>query len=113
MKRTNLFWALGLALLALGALALYGLPPAEGKTATVWLNGECIQHIDLASVVLPYELDIDSDWGSNRLRVSPGAIEVCWSDCPEQLCVNQGQISTPHIPITCLPHRLVVQIEEG
>ncbi len=108
-----MIWALAFALVVLGALALYGLRPSAGQTATVWLDGECIERIDLAAVALPYELDIGSDRGTNRLRVSPGAIEVCWSDCPEQLCVDQGPISTPHIPITCLPHRLVVQIEEG
>ncbi len=113
MKRKNLIWALVFALAALGSLALYTLRPATGTEATVWLDGELYTSIDLSAVALPYELEIESDWGTNRLLVSPGAIEVCWSDCPEQVCVAQGAISSPYIPITCLPHRLVIQIEEG
>ena len=49
---------------------------------------------------------------SGTVRVSPGAIAVVWSDCPEQICVGQGEIETSAIPITCLPHRLVIQIVE-
>ncbi len=113
MKRNSLFWAIGFALLAAGSLALYALRPAAGATAVIWLDGEPIERIELAGVALPYEFDVESDYGCNRLRISSEGVAVVWSDCPEQVCVRQGEISSPHIPITCLPHRLVVQIEEG
>lgn len=111
MKRKSLFWALLFALLAAAGLGLYALRDG-GTVATVWVDGELYDEIDLSAVAVPYTFDVQTDWGCNRIEVSPGAIAVIWSDCPEQVCVNQGAVDSPYIPITCLPHRLVIQIEE-
>lgn len=100
------------ALIFAAGLAVYRFHGAPGRTATLWLDGELYQTVDLSAVVTPYDFDVTSERGTNTVRVSPEGIAVVWSDCPEQLCVQQGQIESSAIPITCLPHRLVIQIEE-
>ncbi len=113
MKKTWV-WIVIFALVLLGGLGAYIWHGAPGRTAELWLDGELYQTIDLAAVTEPYEFDVTSERGTNTVRVSPGAIAVVWSDCPEQVCVGQGEIENSAIPITCLPHRLVIQIvEEG
>lgn len=111
MKNKTLLWALVFALLAAGGLGLYALRDG-GTAATLWVDGELYRTIDLQAVAIPYEFDVETEYGVNTVRVSPGEIAVVWSDCPEQVCVNQGSIHSAFIPITCLPHRLVIQIEE-
>lgn len=112
MKTKTWLWALLLAVIALAGAGVYLLHGSEGTVATVWLDGACIRTIDLAAVAAPYEFDIESEYGVNTVRVSHGEIAVVRADCPEQICVNQGTISSSAIPITCLPHRLVIQIED-
>lgn len=111
MKKTAI-WIGIFALVLLGGLGMYALHGAQGQTATLWVNGELYQTVDLSAVAVAYEFDVATEYGTNTVRVSPGGIAVVWSDCPEQLCVHQGEISSSAIPITCLPHRLVIQIEE-
>ena len=35
------------------------------------------------------------------------------ADCPDRLCVKQGEITNGIYPIVCLPHRLTVRIVEN
>lgn len=108
------FWViLFSAVFVIGIAAFFLLRSAgagQGATARIWLNGEIVQEIDLGSVVVPYEFDITTDLGTNRVRVEHGSIAVVSADCPDQVCVRQGAISGGYIPIACVPHELVIDI---
>lgn len=83
--------------------------PAEGCIADIYQNGKLILSIPLNQVQEPYSLDVKGDNGCvNHIEVHPGSIGILWADCPDKLCVNQGFIQSPTIPITCLPNRLVI-----
>ena len=60
-----------------------------------------------------YDIVIDTKYGRNTVHVSRGAICVSESDCPDHICMNQGAITKSGVPIICMPHRLVIQIEGG
>ena len=49
--------------------------------------------------------------GYNVIEVERGRIRVAEADCPDQVCVRQGWISNSVVPIACLPHRLVIQLD--
>ena len=40
----------------------------------------------------------------------PGAICISEASCPDKICVGQGYISNSLVPITCLPHKLVIEL---
>lgn len=83
--------------------------PVNGCIADIYQNGKLILSIPLDQVEESYTLDIMGDNGSsNHIEIRPGSIGVTWADCPDKLCVNQGFIHSPAIPITCLPNRLVI-----
>lgn len=82
----------------------------SGAVARVWLHGELIREIELDTVVVPYEFDVTSELGTNRVRVEHGSIAVVSADCPDQVCVHQGAISGGYVPIACVPHELVIDI---
>ena len=112
MNRKTLFWGVLFAVLALGAGAWYVLRPGGGAVAAVYVDGELYDRIDLSAVAIPYEVTVETAYGYNTLRVSHGAIQVAEADCSEQVCVNQGAIHDSLLPIVCLPHHLVIEIEE-
>ena len=114
MKQNAVFWGALFAVIALACLGCYLMRGgADAATASVYVDGELYASYDLGAVVIPYEVRIETEYGYNILRLSHGAVEVAESDCSEQVCVKQGTITDGLLPIVCLPHRLVVQIEEG
>ena len=112
MKRKTVFWlALFAVLAALGA-GTYLLRGAVGRQAVITVDGEPVRTVDLTAAAVPYEFTVETEYGSNTVRVSQGQIAVVDADCPNRDCVKQGAISDGAIPIVCLPHHLVIQIED-
>lgn len=56
---------------------------------------------------------ITTDKGYNKIWVHDGGIEVEEADCPDQICVQTGFINKPGQMVVCLPHKLVITIQEG
>ncbi len=112
MKRKSLIWIFLFAVLAAAAGGYYLLAGHGGTTASVYVDGVLYDTYDLSAAVIPYEVTVESEYGWNTIRVSHGAIAVVSADCPGQDCVHQGTIHDGLIPIVCLPHHLVIQIEE-
>ena len=86
--------------------------PADGLTAYIYQNGQLIETIDLHTVTIPYTFTVPApDGGSNTVEVRPDAIGIIDADCPDKLCVSTGFVNSTLLPIVCLPHRLVIQLE--
>ena len=116
MWKTGRFWGFlftVLFLLGAGGFFLVRQAGQTGQFASVHLDGALIERIDLSAVAVPYSFEITSERGHNTIHVTPGGIAVSAADCPDQICVRQGEISDGAIPIVCMPHRLVIQIEES
>ena len=116
MKKSNRFWALVLAVLvalAAAACLLIWYFGRGGTVAHVYLDGELVRSIDLAQVEEGYTFSVEGPVGTNTIQVEPGHIRVSHADCPDQVCVGQGWISTSAAPIVCLPNRLVIEITTG
>ena len=99
--------ALLLAAALWGALAVFR---SEGVYALVTVNGEEYGR---------YALDKDTQQSiisgehSNLLAISEGGARISEADCPDKLCVNQGEIRYSGQSIICLPHKVVVEIVGG
>ena len=110
-------WIILIAMLLLTAAVTWVVLRVSGggNTARITLDGKEIRRIDLSAVTEPYEFDVESSSGINRVRVEPGKISVISADCPDGVCVAHGPISKSGSPIVCLPHRLVIEIlrEDG
>jgi hypothetical protein len=115
LKKTK-FWVLlfaALFLLGCGAFLLLKNSGGSGHTAEIWQDGTLIRTIDLDAVAAPYDFEVTGEWGVNTVHVEHGAISVTAADCPDQICVEQGAISTGAVPIVCMPHKLVIDIVDG
>lgn len=115
MIKKNVFWAVLFAVICAAGIALFlALRTGGGGTvAVISINGEEYQRIDLSAVKESYDIELDTEYGHNTIHVEPGAISVTAADCPDKICVNQGRITGAGVPIVCIPHRLIIQIEGG
>lgn len=86
--------------------------PDTPYTAYIYQDGMLLQTIPLSQVQETYQFTLDAtEGGSNTIEVSPGGIAITQADCPDQICVLQGRITDSLLPITCLPHRLVIELK--
>ncbi len=106
-----------LTLLCLAAIVCLLQRPQQAKgnyTAYIYVNGELYEAIPLWQVTVPYQLTIASDDGGyNTILIQPDAIAITAADCPDQICVKQGAITNNLLPITCLPHGLVIELKSS
>ena len=103
-----LFAVLGAAFL----IQRFFLRGPDGPTswAVVQVSGQEPQRLDLSRDV---EFRVGNDeTGYNLVRVDGGKIMVAEADCPDEICVYTGAINQPGELIACLPHGLLIYIEE-
>lgn len=113
MKQTK-FWILlfaALAILGGGVFLLLRGHGQTGQTAVFRSTARSTAASTCAPVTIPYDIEVQTDWGTNTVHVEPDGVSVTYADCPDLLCVQQGKITTSAIPIACVPHHLTVQIE--
>jgi len=94
-------------------VAWQSMGKANGNIANVYQDGQCIYSVDLSLVKESYELVVADGAGGNTLRIEPGRICIIEADCPDQICVGMGWLAHSASPIVCLPHRLVIRLEEN
>lgn len=106
-----LFIILVIAGLALSWLAV--LDSGAGQKAVVTVNGQLYGTYDLSR---DQEITIEQDGHINKITIKDGQVQMSYSDCKNQVCVNDGKISKTSQSIVCLPNRVMVEItgrEEG
>lgn len=58
------------------------------------------------------EFTVKSKYGTNNVIIKEGEVCVTDADCPDRLCVEQGKAGEQGDTIICLPHRMVITVEE-
>ena len=79
----------------------------------VELDGEIYEKIDLGAVAVAYDMEIQTEFGYNKLHIEHDGISVTEADCRDHICMDGGKVSRAGVPIVCLPHRLTIEIEGG
>lgn len=83
-----------------------------GTMARVYQNSVVVHEVDLSTVKESYIYRVEGENGAyNEILVEPGQISCKEANCPDLICVNTGVITSDLLPITCLPHKVLVQIE--
>lgn len=86
---------------------------ANSYTAYIYQDGRLTQTVPLNQVQETYTFTVETAEGcSNTIEISPGGVAVTQANCPDQICVQQGRITNSLLPITCLPHRLVIELKQ-
>ena len=85
-------------------------PGGKGAEAQVYIDGQLKESIDLTK---DGEYTFETENGVNTLKIENGEAKMIFADCPDQICVNHKAVSNENESITCLPHKLVVEIHGG
>lgn len=92
---------------------LYPAHNGTGCIADIYQDGELLCSVPLDGSHTLYRFSVIGEDGcSNEIEVRPHSIGIISADCPDKLCVHQGFIESPGLPIVCLPNKLVIQLRE-
>ena len=86
----------------------YGLK--SGNTADIYIDDKLVQTIDMS---VDDEYTFQTDKGSNTVEVRNGAVSMKSADCLDKVCVRMGTKNRNGETITCLPHKLVIEVHGG
>ena len=112
-RHSNTLWIVliaGLALLCILALVLFAFLQKPGGVVRIYQNGELLQELPLdedAQVTIPSQ-----NGGFNTVAIQDGAVRMLAADCAGQDCVQHTPVRKTLERIVCLPHQLVIQVEE-
>lgn len=85
----------------------------EKPVAVIYKNGEIVKSIDLSSVTEEYEFIIEDGANYNRIRVDEEGVSIIEASCPDKVCIKTGHVHDSLLPITCLPNKLMIKIENA
>lgn len=114
MKKNDWILIIGLvvaaAVIGIGYSFLQGTT-TENAVAVVTIDGEEYGRF-------PLEEDCEeriglSDGSYNILVIKDGKADMTEASCPDKICVNHRSISKKNESITCLPNKVIIQIENG
>lgn len=108
-----IFLLLGILIISFLLLLLPYFSSPENPVAEIYRDGILIQTINLNHITEPLTIPIVYEDCENILIATNGCIRMKSANCPDKLCVHQGEIRSGASPIVCLPHRLVIQIKDG
>lgn len=99
------------AVLAYAGMTWYGKGTTKNAAAVVTIDGMEYGRYPLSedteeTINLP-------DGNYNILVIKDGYADMTDSSCPDKICVNHTKISKNNETIVCLPHKVVVTIENG
>lgn len=100
---------LGVSLTAI----FFPAPNGSDCMADIYQDGVLLTSLPLEGFDTPYRFTVTGENGCvNELEIRPGSIGMVSADCPDKLCVHQGFIDRPGLPIVCLPNKLVIRLRD-
>ncbi|MCQ2492745.1 MAG: NusG domain II-containing protein [Lachnospiraceae bacterium] len=110
MKRRDLILIILLLVLAAGSYVVMNLFSEKGSKVIVTVDSEIVFSGNLSEDAT---FDVPLDEGENKVIIKNGKAYMDHADCPDQICVDHKPISKTGETIVCLPHKVVVSIEDG
>ncbi len=110
MKRRDLILIVVVLVIALLSFGGMKLMQKSGSTVIVTVDSEIVFSGNLSEDAT---FDVPLDEGENKVIIKKGKAFMDHADCPDQICVDHKPISKTGETIVCLPHKVVVSIEDG
>ncbi len=99
------------ALAAFGGISWYSEKNTKEAEAVVYVDGEEQGRYPLnqdTSVRVSLE-----DGNYNLLEIKDGQADITEASCPDKVCVDHRPVKNQGESLVCLPHKVVVEIENG
>ncbi len=105
----DIFLVLGIIIIALIIFIVFKLNLKQGNVVKVSIDN---QMKDCYNINNDTRVVISDGENTNTLVIKDGTAYISEANCPDKICVAHRAISKTGETIVCLPHRLVVEIEE-
>lgn len=79
--------------------------------AEITINGEFYSKIPLSAHKGEDYIDINVDGHKNKIIIKDNTIKMIDADCPDSLCIYQGEIHRVGQSVVCLPNKVMVEIK--
>lgn len=117
MKRMDILIIILVVLLSLiptGAYAYIDRNTTGDKYLSIQINAKEVKRVKLTGNTETYTIPIEQDGGErNIVLVDKEQVSMKEANCPDKLCTLYKPISKNGETITCLPHKVVLQIVGG
>lgn len=89
-------------------IVFHFLSSSQGARVVITVDGETYGTYSLAE---DQEIPVEQSGSiTNVVSISGGKVHMEEADCPDHLCIRQGEISSEYASIVCLPNRVVVEV---
>ena len=113
-NRNDIVLIVLLLLVTLGLFMFQAFRGERGSRVVVRQDGQVLYELSLEeNRTGENALCLESEDGYNLLVIEDGKAFIREADCPDKLCVKQRAIFRQGESLICLPHRLVVTVEDG
>ncbi|MCC8067361.1 MAG: NusG domain II-containing protein [Clostridiales bacterium] len=106
LKKAEISLFLIVAAVCIAVLAYRAYHQEEGSEVIISVNG-----VEYGRYSLNKDQVIEIN-DTNVLTISDGEAYMSDANCPDQLCVSMGHISSHNELIVCLPNSVVVQVND-
>lgn len=93
----------------LGLIIILQHNSSPGLSVRIMVDGELIDSFNINDDI---ESTVITNTGENIVIIKNGEVYVSEADCPDKICVNHKPIRNIGETIICLPHKLVIEIDE-
>lgn len=98
-----------IAIAGIAFFIVYGLNSSSGNYVQIEVDSQVYKVVSLNEDTT---IEIESDnGGTNTLVVKDGYAKMTEANCPDGICKNYKKISKTGESIICLPHKVIVTIE--
>jgi hypothetical protein len=98
------------ALISIFALGVYRNSPVDIRVVEIKVDGQVYESFEWTEG-LEKEINIETEFGINRIVIDNEGLRIAYADCQNQVCVRDGIIDSPGEILVCLPHRLIIEIK--
>lgn len=110
MKRLDYILIAFIMVVSILGLIFVKVTNKEGTSCKVYLNGQVY-----GSYLLDKTQNVDiivGDRITNTIQIEDGSVKMIYADCPDKVCINQGEIDGSIETICCAPNNIIVVIDD-
>lgn len=98
-------------LVGVAGTAFIYFPKDKPEMVEIYKDGTLVKSLPLDSEYT--EIPVIDEEKENIVVISDEKASMKYANCPDKLCVKQGEVGRSNTPIVCLPNKVVVKLSGG
>lgn len=112
-KKYQIIFVAIILVICLGVIYILNNKKVNNPEAVIYKNGEVVKRIDLSNIKESYEFTIEDGEHFNTIKVDEEGVSIVEASCTDKVCIERGSIKDELLPITCIPNKIIIKIQEA